>query len=104
MLARMNDEKVWVEISRSALEHNIKTLRSRTDAQFMAVVKSNAYGHGLLEVAQIANDAGADWFGVDSIDEALRLREAGVEKPILVLGYTLLERLEMSFSTASSRT
>lgn len=65
----------------------------------MAVVKSNAYGHGLVHVAQqlacsqlrVTNNR--LWFGVDSITEALRLRREGIKNPILVLGYTLPARL-----------
>lgn len=85
--------KTWVEISKSNLIHNIKEFRRiiGKDVKLMAVVKSNAYGHGLKEVAKIAD---ADAFGVDSIDEALILRKNGVKAPILVLGYTLLGRLE----------
>lgn len=92
----MKGRKVWVEVSRSALENNIKQLRARLaeGTKFMAVVKSNAYGHGLVEVADVAVSAGADWLGVDSIDEALRLRAAGLTVPVLVLGYTLNDRLE----------
>ncbi len=59
----------------------------------MAVVKSNAYGHDLLSFAKMMQRFGVDWFGVDSITEALALRESGIKKKILVLGYTLPERL-----------
>ncbi len=59
----------------------------------MAVIKANAYGHGLLECAGVLSKSGAHWFGVDHVDEALHLREAGFRQPILVLGYTPLERL-----------
>jgi len=67
----------------------------------MAVVKSNAYGHGMIECARILSGRTAtsgttagkiDWFGVDDIDEALALRKAGIKLPILVLGYTLPTR------------
>ena len=60
----------------------------------MAVVKANAYGHGLVEVAKIAIESGVLWLGVDSIDEAVELRKTGIDTPILILGYTLLSRLE----------
>jgi alanine racemase len=59
----------------------------------MAVVKSNAYGHGLVEVAKIADKEGAAWFGVDNVDEGIELRKNGITKPILVLGYTKNNRL-----------
>jgi alanine racemase len=58
----------------------------------MAVAKSNAYGHGLYDYAPAVERLGADWIGVDSIVEAVRLREIGIRKPVLVLGYTLPAR------------
>lgn len=59
----------------------------------MGVVKANAYGHGLIEVAGVISDK-VDWLGVDSLSEALKLREFGLKKPILVLGYTELKDLK----------
>ena len=59
----------------------------------MAVCKSNAYGHGLYDLAPLLEELGVDWFGVDSIVEAVTLREKGVRRPLLVLGYTLPSRL-----------
>lgn len=59
----------------------------------MAVVKSNAYGHGLVPVARVADAEGAAWFGVDNVDEGIELRKNGIKKPILILGYTLNSRL-----------
>lgn len=86
--------KTWVEIDKNSLIHNLKTFRSMIGPRviLMSVVKSNAYGHGMVQVAKIAQDE-ADWFGVDSIDEALELRAQGISKPILILGYTLNDRL-----------
>lgn len=85
--------KTWVEISRSAIAANIRSLKKQLGAtQCMTVVKSNAYGHGLIEFAQEAVRAKTDWFGVDSLDEALRLRAAGIKQPVLVLGYTSPKR------------
>ena len=60
----------------------------------MAVAKSNAYGHGLYDFVPAVERLGADWIGVDSIVEAVSLREAGIRAPILVLGYTLPARFE----------
>jgi alanine racemase len=60
----------------------------------MPVLKSNAYGHGLKEVAQLLSGAGqAVWLGLNSLDEALELRSLGLSKPILLLGYVPLARL-----------
>lgn len=85
-----------VEISRRALAHNIREFRRLIGPRrkFLAVVKANAYGHGLVEVAGMAAGEGVDWFGVNSVDEGAALRRAGVEAPILVLGYTPLASLE----------
>lgn len=82
--------KTWVEISNSAIQNNILVFKSslKQKVTLMAVIKSNAYGHGLLEVAHIARQAGVKWFGVDSVDEGLALRKAGFKEHILVMGYT----------------
>lgn len=85
----------WVEIDAPALRHNLGVFRDRLAAgtRLGAVVKSNAYGHGAAEIARIAVDAGADWLCVNHVDEGVRLREAGHRLPVLVMGYTPLDRL-----------
>ena len=90
----------WIEIDRSALKHNIDQFRSLIgDARKMTVVvKSNAYGHGLLEVSRLAAEFGADWLGVNSLEEALALREGGVDLPIILLGYVPLADLKQAVS------
>lgn len=82
--------RTWVEVDTGALDRNIAAFRAliANTTKLMAVVKSNAYGHGLWEFAKAAGDR-VDWFGVDSFPEAVRLRREGIKKPILVLGYTL---------------
>jgi alanine racemase len=89
-----------VEISRAALVHNIREFRRLIGPRrkFLAVVKANAYGHGLLEVAAAAVREGVDWLGVNSVEEGLTLRGAGLTTPILVLGYAPLEALEDAVS------
>jgi len=84
-----------VEVSRSALVRNIREFRRiiGRKRKFMAVVKANAYGHGLLEVAGVALGNGVDWLGVNSLDEGAALRDAGIEAPVLVLGYVPLRGL-----------
>jgi alanine racemase len=84
---------VWVELDRSAAESNLAELRSCSPADrlFCAVVKSNAYGHGVREMIDLLQ--GADWFAVNSLDEGLELRGLGVSKPVLLLGPVPLERL-----------
>ena len=69
----------------------IELLSGKT--KLWAVVKSNAYGHGLLTFSKIANEFGVDGFCVDSVVEGLSLRKAGITKPILTLGPTLPPRL-----------
>lgn len=77
----------WVEIDLEALRHNFSQVRSRVGSQagILAVVKSDAYGHGMIPVARELAAAGADFFGVSKCWEALRLRSAGIAQPILIL-------------------
>src|SRR3989338_2891593 len=106
--------RTWIELDKKALVQNIgqflKFIPVRT--RLMAVVKSNAYGHGLAQVAKQPAELGVKnnelgvhnskfiihnsrlWFGVDSIVEALRLREEGIKNSILVLGSTLPGRFK----------
>ena len=86
----MNSSQVWVEIDRAAYGHNIHELKhiTRAGAQLMAVVKANGYGHGAVEVSRTALESGADWLGVARLHEALDLRQAGIEAPILIFGAT----------------
>jgi len=88
----------WIEVDRRALVHNLDQFRSLLgkERKLMAVVKANAYGHGLLPVSKIVLDAGADWLGVNSVEEGAALRDAGFEAPILVLGAVLLGDLEQA--------
>jgi alanine racemase len=85
-----------VEISRSALVHNIREFRRIVGRKrlFLAVVKANAYGHGLVETSRIAVAEGVDWLGVNSVEEGVALREEGIGVPVLVLGYAPLGVLE----------
>lgn len=77
-------------IDRQALRDNIQTEvnRLKKDCELFMVVKANGYGHGAVQVAQAAKDAGATGFCVAILDEALELRRAGFSEPILVLGVT----------------
>lgn len=86
--------RTWIDLDRAALAHNVLTFRSLLppDCRLMAVCKSNAYGHGLYDLAPVLQEMGVDWFSVDSIVEAATLRDKGLHKPILVLGYTLPSR------------
>ena len=98
--------RTWLEIRRQAIKNNCAAFRKILGANrlLMAVVKSNAYGHGLIEFSKTIERFGADWLGVDSIVEALALRREGIQKPILVLGYTLPERLSEAHRNGISLT
>lgn len=90
----MSVRPVWAEIDLDALAGNISEIRRITSpsAKVMAVVKADAYGHGAVEVSRTVLAGGADWLGVARTDEGLLLREAGIEVPILVLGYLTPEQ------------
>lgn len=81
---------VWAEIDLSAISHNIREIRRVTApaARVMAVVKADGYGHGAVEVSRTALACGAEWLGVARTGEGAALRDAGIEAPVLVLGYT----------------
>jgi len=77
----------WIEISRSALNQNIKALRNTLDGQkLLAVVKANAYGHDMNLVAKTI-ESKVDWFGCASLQEALELSRIVKRKPILVISF-----------------
>ena len=79
------------EIDLKALAHNYRELRRLTDpaAGTMAVVKADGYGHGAPHVARVALECGAKFLAVARFDEAVRLRQAGIEAPILLFGLSL---------------
>jgi alanine racemase len=72
-----------VEVDLSAIAANVESLQKRAGVPVMAVVKADAYGHGLIPVAQTAVSAGAPWLGVALLEEALALRGARISAPIL---------------------
>ena len=74
-------------IDLDAIRHNIAAVKQRSNAMVMAIIKADAYGHGAVELAKVLDEDSA-FFGVSSILEAMELRRAGVEKPILILGHT----------------
>lgn len=92
----MAKHRTWVEISEEALQNNIYELRSllKPETEFAAVVKSNAYGHGLEQVVPMAAKVAVNRFAVDNIDEALIVRKLQPEASINVIGYIIHEQLE----------
>ena len=85
--SRIETRPNWAEVSLSALRHNFRVVQEHVGAgvTICAVVKCNAYGHGVEECAPALEQAGAKWFGVTSTDEGIVLREVGVTGRILVL-------------------
>jgi len=85
--------RCWVEIDLAALERNLKVIRSSLppEIKYVAVVKADAYGHGLPQVAARLMHAGADLFAVASVAEAMSLRELSSDWPILLLSPVLPE-------------
>lgn len=77
----------WVEIDLNAIESNLQIIRSwlEPSTKLMAVVKSDAYGHGAAMIAELCVASGCQWIGVASVDEGCQLRAAGIASPILLL-------------------
>jgi alanine racemase len=85
--SRIETRPNWAEVSLSALRHNFRVLQEHLgpEVTICAVVKCNAYGHGVEECAPALQQAGASWFGVTSTDEGIVLRECGITARILVM-------------------
>jgi len=86
----------WIELDRSSLFQNLLEFRRiiGPECKLLAMVKANAYGHGMLEVAREALQGGADWLGVHTLQEGIGLQSIGIEAPILICGYVPLSELE----------
>lgn len=82
--------RTWAEINIKNLKYNYQNIKRiiPKETKVCCVVKANAYGHGAKQVAKCLQDEGADWFAVSNFAEALELRESGIDRPILILGYT----------------
>lgn len=89
----MNESKeyfrTYASVDIGAIEHNLSEVKSKLNKEVLslAIVKADAYGHGAVGVARAITDK-VDYFGIAELNEAVELREAGVDKPILVLSYT----------------
>ena len=90
------NKRSWTEIAFSSLKKNYNIYRDFQPSykHIMAVVKADAYGHGDRVVAKYLSDNGVRHFAVSNINEAIHIREAGIEGQILILGYTPIERAE----------
>ena len=78
----------WTEIDLGALRRNLQVIRRdlKRGVRLMAVVKDEAYGHGALDVARIAIEEGATSLGLSTLEEAMALRDHGIQAPLVLLG------------------
>ncbi len=83
-------KRTWAQINLDAVYHNINVIKSTLEPGCLlcATVKADCYGHGYKYMTQEMAASGADWFAVSNLAEALQLRRCGIEKPVLILGYT----------------
>jgi alanine racemase len=86
-MSRVATRPTWAEVSLASLRQNFRTVAKHTGAGVIvcAVVKADAYGHGAVECSRALEAEGAKWLGVTSLDEAIPLREAGIESRILLM-------------------
>ncbi len=83
-------DRSWAVINLDNIAHNVREIRRiiRKNTGIMGVVKADAYGHGVIEVAQTLLENGVEKLAVAMLDEAIQLRRRGIDVPVLVLGYT----------------
>lgn len=81
---------VWVEVNLSNLDHNVKEIYRKIgpDPEMLAVIKADAYGHGVRRVAEVLRENGVKTFAVSTMSEVVTLREAGAKEEIIILGLT----------------
>jgi len=90
-------QRTWLEISKPALLNNISEIKKQLSPRnkFMAVIKANAYGHGLLEVAKIIQNK-VDYLAVFDFNDALLLRKKGIKKPLLALSRIFSNQVDLA--------
>jgi alanine racemase len=97
--------RAWAEIDLDAVRHNVRALRAIAGpSRFCAVVKANGYGHGASAVGRAALEAGADWLAVAQVDEAVVLRDAGIEAPLLLLSEPRHDEIDDAVATGARLT
>ncbi len=94
----------WVEIDLDAIRCNVRNVMALKGTKVMAVVKADGYGHGAIAVARAALQAGASWLGVARFEEAMELRLAGIQAPILLLGYLPPQKMAITIQNQISMT
>ena len=84
--------QVWAEIDMSAFDHNVKQIKAQMECpKMIGVIKANGYGHGATECAKVLKYNGVDSFAVATLEEAINLREDGIDGNIVILGLTPIE-------------
>ena len=90
--------RTWVEIDTKCIVDNFNIIKNKVNgAMICPVIKDNAYGHGAVKLAHLYEDLGANYFAVSTLEEAIELREGGINTSILILGYTPLEDTDKLF-------
>jgi len=96
----MTSRPTWAEIDLAAIRHNLRQIKKLVGQELpaspkiMVVVKANAYGHGLVEVARTLEKLDVHYLGVATLDEAVTLRRERIKLPVLVLGAILPQELD----------
>lgn len=95
-IATLETDRAWIEINLENLEHNINEIKKiiHSKTKIMAIVKANAYGHGLVLIAKKLSEIGINDFAVATLDEAINLRKNNINGNILILGFTNFENLK----------
>lgn len=89
-------DRAWAEIDLDAIEHNLGQIRKNIgkEVKINGVIKADGYGHGAIMTAKVLCKNGIDMLSVATLDEAIQLRNEKIDVPVLVLGYTDIERLD----------
>jgi len=99
--------RVQARVNLSAIRHNLREIRKSIDhdTKLMVIIKADAYGHGAVPLAKAIDDSElVDAYGVAIIEEAIELRNAGIKKPILILGYTPSQQYDLVVANDVSQT
>ena len=99
--------RVQARVNLSAIRHNLQEIRKsiNSDTKLMVIIKADAYGHGAVPLAKAIDDSElVDAYGVAIIEEAIELRNAGIKKPILILGYTPSQQYDLVVANDVSQT
>nr|WP_122013472.1 alanine racemase [Maliibacterium massiliense] len=96
----------WVDVDLDAIRFNVKEIKKNLppDTRLMAVIKADAYGHGMLPVARAVLSAGASFLGLATVDEALQLRAEGIDAPLLILGAPVRQNMQALIAQGVSQT